>query len=169
MNNKQNIPRVLAVIPARGGSKRLPKKNILKIGVHPLIAYTITAAKEAEHITDWLVSTDDDDILRVAKQYGAPTPFTRPKHLATDEVRNIEVVLHALDYMEKETEKRYDIIILLQPTSPIRSAKHIDEAVKQLWQSDLPSLASVKGPFQKSNNLKKMYISFMKHHLLNTG
>lgn len=155
MNKVGQTPRVLAVIPARGGSKRLPRKNILKIGDHPMIAYSIMAARQASCVTDWIVSSEDEEILEVARQYGAPTPFRRPEHLATDEVRNIDVVLHALEYMERACGQKYDIIVLLQPTAPIRKASHIDEAVDLLWQSDLPSLAAVKGPFQKRDPILK--------------
>jgi CMP-N,N'-diacetyllegionaminic acid synthase len=155
MKNGENKPLVLAVVPARGGSKRLPRKNIIKIGEHPMIAYSIMAANDSKLITDWLVSSEDDEILEVARQYGASTPFKRPEYLATDEVRNIDVALHALEYMENEKGIKYDIIVLLQPTAPIRSAKHIDEAVIKLWESDLPTLAAVKGPFQKRDPVLK--------------
>ena len=154
-NSPQYPPRVLAVIPARGGSKRLPRKNILKIGAHPMIAYSIMAASNAVRVTDWLVSSEDDEIIEIAKQYGASTPFKRPQHLATDDVRNIDVVLHALEHMENKTGKRYDIIVLLQPTAPIRKACHIDEAIDLLWTSNLPSLAAIKGPYQKRDPILK--------------
>jgi CMP-N,N'-diacetyllegionaminic acid synthase len=150
-----NDPKVLAVIPARGGSKRLPRKNIINVSGHPMVAYTIMAAKNASKITDWLVSSEDEEILKVAKEYNAPTPFKRPKELATDEVRNIEVTLHALEWMEAKKKCKYDIIVLLQPTSPIRSSKHIDQAIQKLWESNLDSLAAVKGPFQKRDPILK--------------
>jgi len=143
------------VIPARGGSQRLPRKNILKIGAHPMIAYSIMAVKDANQVTDWLVSSEDDEILEIAKQYGAYVPFKRPEHLATNEVRNIDVVLHALEYMENKTGTKYDIIVLLQPTAPIRKASHIDEAIEMLWKSELPTLAAVKGPYQKRDPILK--------------
>jgi CMP-N,N'-diacetyllegionaminic acid synthase len=152
---KNKKPRVLAVIPARGGSKRLPRKNILKIADHPMIAYSIMAVKNATRVTDWLVSSDDDEILEIAKEYGASSPFKRPDYLATDEVRNIDVALHALEYMERAQGEPYDIIVLLQPTTPIRSALHIDEAIEKLWQSNLPSLSAVKGPYQKRDPILK--------------
>lgn len=155
MRDRNDRPLVLAVIPARGGSKRLSRKNILKIGDHPMIAYSIMAARDATHITDWLVSSEDDEILEVARQYGASTPFKRPDHLATDDVRNIDVVLHALEFMEQEKGVVYDIIVLLQPTAPIRDASHIDEAVEKLWKSECPTLAAVKGPFQKRDPILK--------------
>ncbi len=155
MNSVKNNPRVLAVIPARGGSKRLPRKNVLTIGNHPMIAYSIMAASNAVRVTDWLVSSEDDEIIEIARQYGASAPFKRPQHLATDEVRNIDVVLHALEYMEKKTSEMYDIIVLLQPTAPIRKASHIDKAINLLWKSDLPSLAAVKGPYRKRDPILK--------------
>lgn len=155
MKSKVPPPLVLAVIPARGGSKRLPRKNIIKIGEHPMIAYSIMAANSAKSVTDWIVSSEDDEILEVARKYGATTPFKRPAKLATDEVRNIDVVLHTLDYMENEKGIKYDIILLLQPTSPIRKAEHIDDAIQMLWKSDLPTLAAVKGPFQKRDPVLK--------------
>ena len=116
----------LGVIPARGGSKRLPRKNIKVLAGKPLIAYTIEAAKKSKHLTDYIVSSEDDEIISIAKEFGAPIPFIRPDALATDEIRNIDVVYHALNFMEAEKKIRYDIIVLLHPTSPIRDPKHID-------------------------------------------
>ena len=142
-------PKALAVIPARGGSKRLPRKNVMLLKGHPLIAYTIKAAKDATRLTDWLVSTDDEEIATVARRYGAPVPFMRPAALAGDKDRNNTVMRHALDYMEKMRGVRYDIIMLLQPTCPIRKGEHIDQAVDLLWASPLETLASVKGPIYK--------------------
>jgi CMP-N-acetylneuraminic acid synthetase len=151
----KNRPSVLAIIPARGGSKRLPRKNILPIGGHPMVAYSIMAVRDATRVTDWLVSSDDDEIIDIALAYGAKVPFKRPEALATDNVRNIDVTLHALQYMEEKQGYRYDIIVLLQPTSPIRSSVHIDLAIEKLWSSDLQSLAAVKGPFQKRDPVLK--------------
>jgi CMP-N,N'-diacetyllegionaminic acid synthase len=152
-----DMPKVLALIPARGGSKRLPRKNIMPIAGKPLIAYTIQAVKESTMVTDWLVSSEDDEIIKVAKSYGAPVPFKRPLNLADDDVRNIDVLVHATQFMEQEQDYHYDVLVLLQPTSPIRSSQHIDEAIIKLWNSDLPSLASIKGPYQKRDPaLKKI-------------
>jgi CMP-N-acetylneuraminic acid synthetase len=148
-------PRVLGVIPARGGSKRLNRKNIRVLYGHPLIAYTIKAAQKATLLTDYLVSSEDEEILEVARSYGAPVPFVRPAHLATDKARNIEVILHALDYMEDKTNQPYDIVILLQPTCPIRNPEHIDDAVRLLSGSELETVASVKGPYKKRDPILK--------------
>ena len=148
-------PIVLGVIPARGSSKRLPRKNIRRLNGKPLIAYTIQAAQKAKTLTDYLVSSEDEEILKVAREYGAPTPFVRPKELAGDEVRNIDTVFHAMQFMENMRDIKYDILVLLQPTCPIRDPAHIDEAVIKLWQSDLDSAVSVKGPYKKRDPILK--------------
>ncbi|MDP7168565.1 MAG: acylneuraminate cytidylyltransferase family protein [Nitrospinota bacterium] len=155
MQDMERTPRSLGVIPARGGSKRLPRKNVLSVGGKPLIAHTIEAALQAKNLTDFLVTTEDDEILKVAQDFGAPTPFKRSPHLSGDNVRNNETIEHALLFMEEKTGERYDIVVLLQPTVPIRSGEHIDQAVKLLWESDLPALASVKGPFKKRDPVLK--------------
>jgi CMP-N,N'-diacetyllegionaminic acid synthase len=142
-------PNVLAVIPARGGSKRFPRKNIYLLRGHPLIAYTIKAAQDAKKLTDFLVSTDDEEIAAVAKRYNAPVPFIRPSNISGDADRNNVVMRHALEFMEEKTGRRYDIIMLLQPTCPIRSSSHLDQAVDLLWASPLETLASVRGPIKK--------------------
>jgi CMP-N-acetylneuraminic acid synthetase len=121
----------------------------------PLVAWTIEAAQKAKRLTDWLVSSDGPLIIDAAKKYGAPVPFIRPPELATDTVRNIAVVGHALKFMETKKQITYDIIVLLQPTSPIRNPDHIDQAVDRLWESDLDSVVSVKGPYKKRDPILK--------------
>ena len=148
-------PRTLGVIPGRGGSKRLPRKNVLPVGGHPLIAHTIMAAQKATALTDWLVSSEDEEILSIARKYGAPVPFVRPAELSGDEIRNIDVVEHALEFMEDRTDTEYDMVVLLQPTCPVRDPAHIDAAVKLLHESELDTLASVKGPFKKRDPILK--------------
>jgi CMP-N-acetylneuraminic acid synthetase len=151
---KKNI-KSLAVIPARGGSKRLPRKNIKMLRGKPLLAYTIEAAKRSQKLSDYIVSSEDKEIIEVAKIFGASVPFIRPNDLATDKVRNIEVVFHALQFMEAEKGMQYDIIVLLQPTCPVRDPKHIDMAIEMLAASDMDTLASVKGPFKKRDPILK--------------
>jgi CMP-N,N'-diacetyllegionaminic acid synthase len=146
---------ILAVIPARGGSRRLPRKNIKLLAGKPLIAYTIEAALQSKCLTDFLVSSEDNEIIEIARRYGAPVPFVRPSELATDEVRNIDVVHHALRYMEAAKHLKYDIIILLQPTCPVRDSKHIDQAVEMLASSEIDTVVSVKGPFKKRDPILK--------------
>src|SRR5262245_36237282 len=105
----------------------------MPVAGHPLIAHTIMAAMKATALSDWLVSSDDEEIIEIAKHYGAPVPFKRPAELGRDEVRNLETTRHALTFMEQATGQAYDIVVLLQPTCPIRDPKHIDTAVELLW------------------------------------
>lgn len=132
--------KVLALIPARGGSKGLPRKNVLDIGGHPLIAWTIAAAKQSKYITDVVVSTDDDEIARVSRRYGASTPFLRPTDLSSDTASSIDVALHALQFFG---DSYYDFIIFLQPTSPLRTAADIDEAVELMLAKQAASCVSI--------------------------
>jgi CMP-N-acetylneuraminic acid synthetase len=128
----------LAVIPARGGSKRLPRKNLLDLAGKPLIAWTIEAAKQSKYIDHFLVSTDDEEIKIVSEQCGAEV-LTRPAELATDNASSVEVVLHAINAQLKQ----YDYVILLQPTSPLRTAQHIDEAIELLFVKNANAIISV--------------------------
>lgn len=130
-----SIKSILAIIPARGGSKRLPRKNIKLLGGVPLIGWTIKAALSSECFVDVLVSTDDSAIAEVSKQQGASVPWLRPAALATDFTPSIDVVLHALDAWEQANGKA-DAVVLLQPTSPFRSAKSIRSAVEQFLRAD---------------------------------
>jgi CMP-N,N'-diacetyllegionaminic acid synthase len=119
--------RLLAIVPARGGSKRLPRKNVLPLGGKPLIAWTIDAARESGCFVDVLVSTDDPDIAEAARAHGALVPWLRPAELATDTARSIDVVTHALDWYQRERGTVAGMM-LLQPTSPFRSAATIRDA-----------------------------------------
>lgn len=123
--------RVLALIPARGGSKGLPGKNILPLLGKPLIAWTIEQAKKCEFIDKIVVSTDNRDIADVAEQYGAEVPFLRPASLASDGAKSIDVIYHAIDFFE-EKKDYYDILILLEPTSPLREVDDITIALQTL-------------------------------------
>ena len=151
----QDLPKALGVIPARGGSKRLPGKNIRMLAGKPLIAYTIEAAQKAKRLTDYLLSSEDEEIIKMARQYNAPVPFIRPAELSTDEVRNIDVVQHALEFMENKKRCTYDILVLLQPTCPIRDPEHINQAVTMLHNSELDSAVSIKGPYKKRDPILK--------------
>ena len=133
----------LAIIPARGGSKGIPNKNIMDICGKPLIAYTIEAGKKSKYIDEIVVSTDSHIIKEVAVQYGAKVPFLRPELLSDDSAKSIDLVLHAIDfYMSYNTY--FDYVILLQPTSPLRTYAQIDEAIEKLMQSNGNSLVSVR-------------------------
>lgn len=132
----------LVVIPARGGSKGIPRKNIKPFDGKPLIYYTIDTARAIVPNEDICVSTDDDEIIQVVGDYGLKVPFKRPKELATDTAGTYEVLLHALDFYEKQG-RHYDALILLQNTSPFRSAEHVKEALK-LYTPDVDMVVSVK-------------------------
>ena len=135
---------ILALIPARGGSKGLPRKNIRPLLGKPLIAWTIEQAKASKYIDRVVVSTDDEEIADVAKKYGAEVPFMRPKELATDEAKGIDVVFHAMGWFRKnEKNKQYDLIMLLQPTSPLRTADDIDKAIELLFLKKAKAIVSV--------------------------
>ena len=132
---------VLAIIPARGGSKGLPGKNIKPLSGKPLIAWTIEAALNSKFIDRVVLSSDDEDIINAAKQYGCEVPFVRPKELAQDDSPAIDTVLHALQQLP-----RYDITLLLQPTCPLRSAAHIDGALTTMLTKSAKSCVSVTQP-----------------------
>lgn len=134
MNNKK----VLALIPARGGSKGLPRKNVLQLGGKPLIAWTIEAALESKSVDQVVLSSDDDEIIETAKMLGCSVPFRRPDDLGTDLASSIDVVLHALDQLPG-----FDYVILLQPTSPLRTSSDIDSAFDLLQGSSSSSCVSV--------------------------
>jgi len=121
--------KIIAIIPARGGSKGLPGKNIKPLFGKPLIAWTIESAKKSKYIDRLIVSTDDKKIADVSKRYGLEVPFLRPKKYARDDSPASQVVLHTLDWFKKRGEL-FDIVILLEPTSPLRKGDDIDRAIK---------------------------------------
>lgn len=132
----------LAVIPARGGSKRLPRKNILPLAGKPLIAWTIDAGLNSSFIDEVVVTTDDEEIRGVAEQYGAHAPFLRPPAISGDTSSSFDAVKHVVDFFSS-VGKTFDFIILLQPTSPLRTAKHIDEAICYLGEKRADAVVSV--------------------------
>jgi len=135
--------KILAVVPARGGSKGILNKNIVDIGGNPLIKYTIDAALGSEMLTHCVVSTDSDVIADVAKSCGALVPFKRPKHLSDDKALSLPVMQHAVEFMEAEQGYQYDLVIMLQPTTPLRQTKDIDNAIKLLFDTNADSVISV--------------------------
>ena len=135
--------RVLGVIPARGGSKGIAKKNIVDICGKPLIAYSIDAASRSQRLSTFIVSTDSDEIADVAIGYGALAPFRRPAEISNDIASSFDVIMHALDFMEAETNSIYDAVMLLQPTTPMLTAATIDAAILQLSNCDCDSVVSV--------------------------
>ena len=137
LNTNQN-KRVLALIPARGGSKARPRKNILKAGKWPLIAWTITAAHNSVAIDKLILSSEDDEIIEIARGWGCDTPFKRPNDLAGDAAKSVDVALHALQELPG-----YEYLILLQPTSPLRLSRDIDAAFALMIKHGATSCASV--------------------------
>lgn len=131
----------LIIIPARGGSKGIPHKNIKPLNGKPLIHYTIDVARGVTKDEDICVSTDDPDIIKCVEDYGLKVPFVRPAELATDTAGTYEVLLHALDFYEKQG-RHYDVVLLLQNTSPFRTAEHVKEALK-LYRNDIDMVVSV--------------------------
>jgi len=127
----------LAIIPARGGSKRLPRKNVIDLHVKPLIEWSISSGLQSRYIDKVVVSSDDDEILRVSKKYGADT-INRPDSLASDTAITFDAIKHTIDNIEA-----YDYIVLLQATSPLRSAKHIDEAIELFEAKKADAVVSV--------------------------
>ena len=127
----------LAIIPARGGSKRLPRKNILDLNGKPMIAYSIEAGLKSKYIDKVVVTSDDNEILNISEKYGADI-ISRPNYLASDTATSFDAIKHTLENIEK-----YDYIILLQPTSPLRTSKQINEAIELLDKKGADAIVSV--------------------------
>ncbi len=172
---------ILAIIPARGGSKGLLRKNIIDLAGKPLIAWTIEASLNSKYITKTVVSSDDDEILNISKQYKSDI-IKRPSELSLDTTASEPVVKHAIENLKKN--ENFDYLVLLQPTSPLRDVKNIDDAFDILFKSDANALISVvetnnkilkafkqnkdgyidgisnnKYPFMRRQDLPKIYLS----------
>mgnify|MGYP000969617596 CR=1 FL=1 len=144
--------KILAVIPARGGSKGIPRKNIKDLAGKPLIAWTIETAKVSSVFDRIIVSTDDQEIADIARQFGADVPFLRPQELSTDTATSIDVVLHLIQWLRENERYSTDYLMLLQPTSPFRSPEDITQVI-QLMQSNqeadaIISVTAVDHPVQ---------------------
>jgi CMP-N-acetylneuraminic acid synthetase len=135
--------RVLGLIPARGGSKAIPRKNLALLAGQPLIAYTFEAARASVTLDRTLVSTDDAELAALARESGAEAPFLRPPELAADAAPMLPVLRHALDWLSGHEGYRPDAVALLQPTSPLRRAEHIDAAVRLLGETGADNVVSV--------------------------
>lgn len=134
---------ILALIPARGGSKGIPHKNIAQIGGKPLIAWTILAAQRAGVLDRVVVSTDDSAIAQVAQDYQAEVPFLRPPELALDDTPGMLPILHAIRWLEEHQNYKPDFVMCLQPTSPLRNAKDIEAAVRLMDEKSADGVVSV--------------------------
>jgi len=150
-----NKPEVLAIIPARGGSKGIPRKNIRPFAGFPLIAYSIEAGLRAESVSRVIVSTDDEEIASVAREYGAETPFLRPAEFARDDSTDLPVFTQALDWLKIHEGYEPEIMVQLRPTSPFRPLDCVDNAVRKLI--DHPEADSVRGVVSAGQNPYKMW------------
>lgn len=143
---------ILAVIPARGGSKGIPRKNIRPLAGKPLIAWVIEAARGSRHITRTIVSTDDEEIATVAEQYGAEVPFLRPKDIAQDMSTDVEFLTHALVSLKDEGYEP-DVVLRLPPTSPLTTSAHLDAGIEALLEDETldavrPIVEAPKHPYK---------------------
>lgn len=136
--------KILGLIPARGGSKGVPGKNIKSLNGQPLINYTIEYGLRSNLLADLIVSTDDDETAKIAREAGASVPFIRPEELGKDSTSTLEVVIHAIDFLKNNLNQHYDLICLLQPTTPFRSPDLLINAVNKFQNENPDSLFSVK-------------------------
>ncbi len=146
---------VLAIIPARGGSKGIPRKNIRQFSGFPLIAYSIAAGTQAELVTRVIVSTDDPEIANVARKFGAEVPFLRPKELALDNTMDYPVFLHALKWLDEYEGYQPELVVQLRPTSPLRPVGMVDEAIQKMLVN--PQADSLRGVVPAGENPYKMW------------
>jgi N-acylneuraminate cytidylyltransferase/CMP-N,N'-diacetyllegionaminic acid synthase len=133
----------LVVIPARGGSKGLPGKNIKDLNGKPLIAWSIDAAFESKYLDEIMVTTDSEDIAYIASEYSASVPFLRPHYLASDTTTTFDTVKHTIDFYRNKLKRVFDYIVLLEPTSPLRTSSDIDRAIEQLLSSSATSIVGI--------------------------
>lgn len=135
-------PRFIGLIPARGGSKRLPRKNALLLAGKPLLAWTSMAAQAAQHLDRVILSTDNAELAEIGRAHGADVPFIRPAKLAGDAATSLGVIQHTLHWLREHGE-HYDYLVMLQPTSPLRTALDIDNAIKLLLKKNADAVISV--------------------------
>jgi len=139
----EDLMYILGIIPARGGSKSIPHKNIKLLADKPLIAHTIETAQKCKMLNRTVVSTDDNEIAEVARKYGGDVSFMRPNELAMDDTPMIPVLQHAVSFVENEENIRVDVIVLLDPTSPLRRVKDVEACINKLLSSDVDSVVTV--------------------------
>ncbi len=155
MINNKNI---LAIVPARGGSKGIPLKNLKKLGDYSLIARVGLTVKKIPEIDRVVVSTDNEKIAKEAEKFGISAPFKRPKSISGDYISDYDVLLHSLKSIEKIDRRKYDIILMLQPTSPLRKPLHIKNTLKMLIDNEFDSVWTVSETDSKHHPLKQLTI-----------
>ncbi len=149
---------ILVVVPARGGSKGIKLKNIYPLSGKPLIAYTGEVVQQLDYVDRAVVSTDHKEIARVAQECGLDVPFYRPESLSGDRISDWDVLNHALREMEKQDNRQYDIVIALQPTSPMRKPEHVPQAVTTLLEGDYDAVWTVSETDSKGHPLKQLIV-----------
>ena len=147
--------KILAIIPARSGSRQVHRKNIKLLNSKPLIYYTIKEALDSKYINRVTLSTDDKEIAEIAKSYGAEIPFIRPKEISQFTSSSLSVILYTLDFLKKNENYKPDIVVFLQPTSPLRNAQQIDEAIKLVLED-----TSLDGVFGATNPVHHPFMMF---------
>jgi CMP-N-acetylneuraminic acid synthetase len=148
---------ILAIIPARGGSKSIPRKNIIEFAGFPLISYSIAAALEAESVDRVIVSTDDQEIAAIAIEFGAEVPFIRPEEISRDDTPDLPVFKHALEWLSSNQDYHPEIVVQLRPTSPLRRVEHINQAVGRLIEyPEADSIRTICIPFQNPYKMWKI-------------
>lgn len=147
---------ILAIVPARGGSKGIPLKNLRTVGGRPLVARVGDVIKQVPEIDRAVVSTDHSGIARVAREADIDAPFMRPDHLSGDRIGDLEVLVHALEATEAADGKRYDIVVMLQPTSPMREPSHVSATIRKLVEENWDSVWTVSTTDTKAHPLKQL-------------
>lgn len=165
------MSRILGIIPARGGSKGIKKKNIKIIAGKPLIQWTIDVARQSKYISELIVSTEDTEIANLSLQLGASVPFLRPTSLACDDSKTIDVINYVVDKLETDYNKFFDYIIILQPTSPLRTLNQIDDAVEMILKDkaadSLVSCIKVPHIFHPESIMKLNENNYLENYTLN--
>ena len=140
--------KILGIIPARGGSKGIPRKNLIDVAGKPLLYYTFTEALKSTYLDRIVLSTDNEEIAEYARSFGIDVPFIRPPHLANDDAPMFSVVEHALNWLKKNENYWPDALMILHPTSPLRTAQHIDGAIMEFEKKNVDTLVSVSEPLE---------------------
>ena len=157
----KNKEKVIAIIIARGGSKSIPRKNVLPLHGKPLVAWPIDLAKSVDRIDRVIITTDDDEIMQIAKDHGAEAPFKRPKELSTDEISTLPVLQHCIRYLEENEGYKPDVILLLYPTAPFLKKERVEQALDFFENTSCNSVISVVEDYghfwKKENNTYKWF------------
>jgi CMP-N-acetylneuraminic acid synthetase len=150
---------VLAIVPARGGSKGIPRKNLRMVGGRPLVARAADVARSVPEIDRAVVSTDDAEIAKVAKEAGLDAPFVRPEAISSDTATSLDVLIHALEAVEQADHRRYEIVVLLEPTSPLRTPRHVSATIRMLVDGGYDSVWTVSETDTKAHPLKQLSVT----------